>query len=1095
MRAPEFLVSSRAAVRRARAIEWLRTQGASSRLLVVGPTREAAIDLVREAGRGRAAGFGWQRLSFMELASTLAATELARRQLVPIGQLSLEALCSRLLHDESERARQANESIVFDAQLPGTARALAKTLTELRMALVAGERVAAVRPELARLLAALEGALARGGFADRSDVLRVAAERARASEFAGHPLLVLDLPVGSAREESLLAALATDADLFACAPAGDERAIERLARALRVEPRGEQPPESSALARLQRRLFSRVQTDGAEDAVGADARSAATGAVEIFSAPGEGRECVEIARRVLAAASRGVPFDRMAVLLRQPELYRPLLEEALARAQIPAWFAQGTQRPDPAGRAFLTLLACAADGLSARRFAEYVSLGELPSPTTPARSSDWMPTGESGELLASAIERAAQSASSAGEQLEAQPHPSSWRWESLLNDAAVIGGREVENAEERWSRRLASHRAELVRREESLRLEDEAGAESARRAREDLDALVTFASPLLARLAALPREANWGVWLPLLDDLAAHALRNGERVRAHLAQLVPLAPVGPVSLAEVELLLARELAERSAFPPANREGRLFVAPIDAARGLAFAEVFVPGLAERLFPPKALQDPLLRDRDRVRIDPQLVLDAERVADERLQLRLAAGAAGDRLVLSWPRLELQTGRTRVPSFYGLEALAAAEGRLPGFAELSQRAELAADSHGSWPAPRDPACAIDAAEHDLALLADSLHRPEEETRGLGRYLLAANPALRRALYRRAGRARRRWFSSDGLVDASPAARLALAPHQLDARSYSASALQNYAACPLRFLLSAVHRLEPREEPRAIDEIDPLSRGSLMHEVQFALFTALQAEQALPLFDADPARCNEKLAHALSRLAPIADEIAARFRDELVPAIARVWDDCVASIKSDLREWLRRVSLEPGWVPVEFERSFGLADRGARDAHSQTLAVHLAGGLQLRGSIDLVERRADGKLRAVDYKSGKQRAQPGLVIGGGAQLQPVLYALALEQLFPDARVDAGTLFYCTHAGEYAEVSVPLDEVARAAQKLLARTVGEALRDGFFPAAPRAGECARCDYLEICGAGEEARIAKKPQERLLPLHTLRGSP
>ena len=100
--------------------------------------------------------------------------------------------------------------------------------------------------------------------------------------------------------------------------------------------------------------------------------------VTILSAPGESRECMEIARLVQREARAGVSFDKMAVLPRAPGLYRALLEEAFSRAGIPAHFAQGTVGPDPAGRAFLALLACAADGLSVRRFTQYLSLGELP---------------------------------------------------------------------------------------------------------------------------------------------------------------------------------------------------------------------------------------------------------------------------------------------------------------------------------------------------------------------------------------------------------------------------------------------------------------------------------------------------------------------------------------------------------------------------------------------------------------------------------------------------------------------------------------------------------------------------------------------
>src|SRR4029078_9203278 len=100
--------------------------------------------------------------------------------------------------------------------------------------------------------------------------------------------------------------------------------------------------------------------------------------VELFSAPGEGREAVEIARRVLREAASGVPFDRMAIALRSPQHYAGLLEHALERAGVPAYFERGTRRPHPGRRACLASLRCAPDTLSARRFAQYLSLGQVP---------------------------------------------------------------------------------------------------------------------------------------------------------------------------------------------------------------------------------------------------------------------------------------------------------------------------------------------------------------------------------------------------------------------------------------------------------------------------------------------------------------------------------------------------------------------------------------------------------------------------------------------------------------------------------------------------------------------------------------------
>src|SRR5256885_17230237 len=102
--------------------------------------------------------------------------------------------------------------------------------------------------------------------------------------------------------------------------------------------------------------------------------------LDYFSAPGEGMECVEICLRIRGL---GVPFDRIAVLVRDPDRYHPFLEEAMRRAGIPAHFSRGVVRPDPAGRAFLALLACAREGCSATRFSEYLSLGQVPSGESP----------------------------------------------------------------------------------------------------------------------------------------------------------------------------------------------------------------------------------------------------------------------------------------------------------------------------------------------------------------------------------------------------------------------------------------------------------------------------------------------------------------------------------------------------------------------------------------------------------------------------------------------------------------------------------------------------------------------------------------
>ena len=157
----------------------------------------------------------------------------------------------------------------------------------------------------------------------------------------------------------------------------------------------------------------------------------------------------------------------------------------------------------------------------------------------------------------------------------------------------------------------------------------------------------------------------------------------------------------------------------------------------------------------------------------------------------------------------------------------------------------------------------------------------------------------------------------------------------------------------------------------------------------------------------------------------------------------------------------------------------------------------VALTAGLNLRGSIDLVERGPDGRLRVTDHKTGRARAPKNLVVGGGKTLQPTLYALAAEILLGET-VASGRLYYCTAAGGYQERVVAIDQAARAAVQTASEVVGSALKNGFLPAAPGDGECEYCDYRIICGPYEQMRVRRKSetagvQARLAELNRLRA--
>ena len=1030
-----------AAARLEAAASFLREFPADRPITIVGATRGAADDLARRIAVERGATIGLARFSLTQIAARVAVTRLAGQGIAAATPLGAEAVAARAAFDASSSATLTYLAGV--ARMPGFPRALANTIGELRVAGIAPDAVRTAGDageDLALLLARADQEFIDAASADRARLFAVAAAAVSGIAELGAPLLLLDVAIDSPAEEQFIAALCGVAGaIVATVPSHDRNARAALERAGGIAERVAEP-STSGLEQLRACLFSdETPPERQEDST-----------LRFFSAPGEGREAVEIARRILEEARGGVPFDEIAILVRAPQQYHGLFEHALHRAGIPAWFDRGTRRPDPAGRAFLALLACATEGLSASRFAEYLSLGQIPG-------SEFLPAPR--------------------------------RWERLIVDASVIGGNP-----ERWARRLDGLAAEFTRQLSEVRREDPESARALGIERDlmRLADLRAFALPLITQMAAWPSSAPWGVWLGQLEAFAPGVLHTPAHVLRILADLRPMATVGPVSLDEVRSVLAERLRLVEREPPARRYGRVLVTSPARARGRAFRVVFLPGLAERMFPQKPRQDPLLLDPARERLDPRLATRAERGRRERLLLHLAVGAATERLYVSYPRLDIAEGRARVPSFYALDVLRGATGRIPDHETLARGAAAAGDSSLAWPAPADPDRAIDDQEHDLSVLRALLDaRDPDAVRGHAQYILKQNASLRRSVIDRWARAEKSWSRFDGITRVNDLTREALAWHRLTnpKRPYSLSALQRFAACPYQFLLGAIYRLQPAEQPHPLQRLDPLTKGSLVHRMQASFFRELERRGALPVTRASADS-------ALAVLDEVVAKVADEYREQLVPAIDRVWREEVAAIARDLRGWARNVSLDGGtWTPRYFEFSFGMPLNDERDPRSVRELVTIDGRFTLRGSVDLVEEHPpDGTLRVTDHKTGKDRTTPPLVIGGGAVLQPILYSMVMEQVTGKTVVES-RLSFCTSAGGYKVQPAKLDAASRRMGIEALEIVDRAIERGELPAAPAEGACAWCDFRPVCGPNEEERVGRKPQERLRDLAELRSRP
>jgi len=1060
----------------------------TTEVVIVANTRAAADDLVRGIAAGSSATLGLHRFSFLQLAVQVARNELAKRGLAPLTATGADAIALRSVFEL--RSRNGLEYFKPVADKPGFAVAVGNTIRELRASGIEPGGLEVLGPrgrDLGELMTEYLARLAAAGLADAVDLFTIAAEHVETNGMGlfSAALVLVDVAIGSKAEGRFCAALASKSkDFLATVIEGDTGTIAAL------EPIGGKwstalQRDTTSLERLQNYLFGNTpRSSYAED-----------GTVHFFSAPGEGRECVELTRRIQQQANEGTRFDEIAIALRSPRSYAALLESALDRAGIPAYFARGTKRPDASGRSLLALLLCAEERLSAKRFAEYLSLGQVPqldaTGPAPAAREIWAPANDDVITAGSVTEPPLQEPDPVLPSTVDDANPvvagmlrAPWRWEELIVEAAVVGG------QERWQRRLKGLAAEIQTKIQGIELEDPGSPQILLLQRElaNLEHLRRFALPLLTDLSNLPGYGTWGEWIDALSRLASKALRRPQHVLAVLAELQPIASIGPVGVKEVRQALSVRLGELSVEPPRSRYGRVFVGTPEQLRGRSFAVVFVPGLAERIFPQKLHEDPLLLDDNRRELsgaDPTLATLRDRAAEERLRLRIAAGVAERSVFFSYPRVEVALTRPRVPSFYALDVRRTTLGRLPNVDEFEREAARNSGAELAWLAPDDPGMAIDDVEHDLAVIRPLLQADPSSVRGGARYLMELSPELGRSLRARWQRWHKKWSPADGICGASEVTAQQLSAYRLTVRAYSPTSLQTYAACPYKFLLGAIHRLAVREESAPLQTLDPLIRGNLYHSVLARFFRQALADGLLPF-----------RAAYLPKVYSMADLIltttAAEFHEQFAPAIERVWEDEIESLRADLRGLVNRMTEHPDeYLPEFIEYSFGLPIQLDRDPSSRGDFAILREGFQLHGVADLVERNAAGDRRITDYKTGKNRNEAGSIVGHGEVLQPVLYSLALEHLL-GSPVKEARLSYCTAAGGYSELRVTMNEAARNDALRVLRTIDQAIEQGFLPAAPRAEACKWCDFVLVCGPHEEMRVSRKNQAPLAELISLR---
>ncbi len=503
-------------------------------------------------------------------------------------------------------------------------------------------------------------------------------------------------------------------------------------------------------------------------------------------------------------------------------------------------------------------------------------------------------------------------------------------------------------------------------------------------------------------------------------------------------------------------------------------GGVVVMPALAARGLVFAHVAILGLSEGEFP-RPLQEPAIyrrAERRALREERGLPLPAPDPADERTIFYEAIARARRGLILARTRLD-ESGNPLARSPY-----------LTSLLELLEGVEIITISAGSVAVWEDAA----SPEERALALVDALSRPTTNDRRptTDEHHGTQHPFTPSPLQSRIEAIREEYPAWDNVVracaieagregigaygpfegvisDADLAAEVArrFGPEH----RWSVTEFNDYITCPFRFAAAHVLRVAPRYDIE--DALDSGRRGQLYHAILARAGEQWRAARlALTLDNQDAALA------ALDRAAQeVLDGAPERFG--FAPSAYWGWerDEVRRRLRAALRGFIH--TDKGGWQefePAAVEQSFG-GQHGAAPLRVETPA----GPALVRGRIDRVDRREDGALAVVDYKSGGARSARDALEGRDLQLP--IYILAVEQvLAAGQQVDRAAFFQIGSGKRGGELKgEQLREALQVARERVAETI-TAVHAADFRVRPRDKCPDYCEFEAICRRNLEKR-------------------
>lgn len=726
-----------------------------------------------------------------------------------------------------------------------------------------------------------------------------------------------------------------------------------------------------------------------------------------------------VVRGLVDAMREGVPLERMAVVLGNSEPYSRLLHDHLELAGITHnGVSVRTLADSVLGRSLLRLLALPDHDF--RRDDVFALLAGAP-----------VLDGHGNEVPAVAWERISRTAGVVEGVAE---------WTARLEHyAAGLHASEADDPGS-WSERERARTRALTRFVTTL-------ADDLARAPQTWSGLAEWARGLVARwIGAETERAHW-------SEFEQEAARRVDAAVERLGGLDTVEASPTLDVFRRSLALELDAAR-------DRVGRLgegvLVGSAALALGVELDRVWVCGLAEGVFPAPPRDDPLLSDSDRSALGGELPLRADRIADDQRALLATLASTGGARTLCFPRGDLRRNTEHVPSRFLLDTVEALVGERRLGDDLASEpwytivpSFLHGLTHASFPATR----------HELDVRAALA----------GDARIARVTAVARGTELARARRSSDFTRFDGNLSHLGAALAAKSPSSPDI-TVSATRLETWVKCPHAYFVRYLLHVRAIDRPEELIQLSALDKGNIVHATLDAFLSELRGVAGAGRPWSPEHR--ERL-HVLLRDA--CDEIEARGLAGRRLLWARARRELHAQLDAFL-DFDAGYRAETGADTIATELAFGF-----RDGAHPRVEISCSDGRSVRilGSIDRVDRLADGRLAVIDYKSGSTSSYAKLShddpLLAGRLLQLPIYAHAARRLLGDgdgAPVHASYWFVLRDPKKPRGYTVDL-EVEGALDEALRVVVG-GIDAGLFPPRPREPgfqlytECEYCDPDEL---------------------------